>query len=155
MVGLFANQTLEEVNEIINACDLDYAQLCGGEPESYWDKVSVDVIRQVKIGELNSIETINLELEKIYQAGCLPLLDKYEKGSLGGTGLSFDWRVVKELNLSKKFLLAGGLNPENVNDAIRVSHPWAVDVSTGVETDGDKDPQKIRSFADAVKTTTI
>ena len=82
-------------------------------------------------------------------------MDKYEKGSLGGTGLSFDWRVVKELNLSKKFLLAGGLNPENVNDAIRVSHPWAVDVSTGVETDGDKDPQKIRSFADAVKTTTI
>ena len=155
LVGLFANQTLEEVNEIINACDLDYAQLCGSEPESYWDKVSVDVIRQVKIGELNSTETINLELEKIYQAGCLPLLDKYEKGSLGGTGLSFDWRVVKELNLSKKFLLAGGLNPENVNDAIRVSHPWAVDVSTGVETDGDKDPQKIRSFADAVKTTAI
>ena len=155
MVGLFANQTLEEVNEIINACDLDYAQLCGSEPESYWDKVSVDVIRQVKIGELNSTETINLELEKIYQAGCLPLLDKYEKGSLGGTGLSFDWRVVKELNLSKKFLLAGGLNPENVNDAIKVSHPWAVDVSTGVETDGDKDPQKIRSFADAVKNTTI
>ena len=155
LVGLFANQNVEEVNEIINACDLDYAQLCGSEPESYWDKVSVDVIRQVKIGELNSTETINLELEKIYQAGCLPLLDKYEKGSLGGTGLSFDWRVVKELNLSKKFLLAGGLNPENVNDAIKVSHPWAVDVSTGVETDGDKDPQKIRSFADAVKTTTI
>ena len=51
--------------------------------------------------------------------------------------------------------MAGGLNQENVNDAIRVSHPWAVDVSPGVETDGDKDPQKIRAFADAVKTTTI
>ena len=152
LVGLFANQNVEEVNEIINACDLDYAQLCGSEPESYWNKVDVDVIKQVKIGASNTNETINAELEKIYRAGCLPLLDKYEKGSLGGTGLSFDWELVPEFNLSEKFLLAGGLNPENVNDAIRISHPWAVDVSTGVETKGDKDPQKILSFAKAVKT---
>ena len=152
LVGLFANQNVEEVNEIIAACDLDYAQLCGSEPESYWNKVDVDVIKQVKIGVSNTSETINAELEKIYRAGCLPLLDKYEKGSLGGTGLSFDWEMVSEFNLSEKFLLAGGLNPENVIDAIRISHPWGVDVSTGVETEGDKDPQKILSFAEAVKT---
>ena len=152
LVGLFANQNVEEVNEIIEACDLDYAQLCGSEPESYWNKVDVDVIKQVKIGVSNTSETINAELEKIYRAGCLPLLDKYEKGSLGGTGLSFDWEMVSEFNLSEKFLLAGGLNPENVIDAIRISHPWGVDVSTGVETEGDKDPQKILSFAEAVKT---
>ena len=152
LVGLFANQNVEEVNEIIEACDLDYAQLCGSEPESYWNKVDVDVIKQVKIGVSNTSETTNAELEKIYRAGCLPLLDKYEKGSLGGTGLSFDWEMVSEFNLSEKFLLAGGLNPENVIDAIRISHPWGVDVSTGVETEGDKDPQKILSFAEAVKT---
>ena len=152
LVGLFANQNVEEVNEIIEACDLDYAQLCGSEPESYWNKVDVDVIKQVKIGVSNTSETINAELEKIYRAGCLPLLDKYEKGSLGGTGLSFDWEMVSEFNLSEKFLLAGGLNPENVIDAIRISHPWGVDVSTGVETEGDKDPHKILSFAEAVKT---
>ncbi len=155
LVGLFANQDLEEVNEIINACDLDYAQLCGSESELYWDKVDVDVIKQVKIGASNTSETINAQLEKIYRAGCLPLLDKYEKGSLGGTGLTFNWDLVHEFNLSEKFLLAGGLNPENVIDAIRISDPWVVDVSTGVETEGDKDPEKIRFFADAVKTATM
>ena len=155
LVGLFADQNIEEVNEIINACDLDYAQLCGNEPESYWNKVAVDVIKQVKIGVSNTSKTINSELEKIYRSGCLPLLDNYEKGSLGGTGLSFDWELISEFNLNDKFLLAGGLNPENVNDAIRISHPWAVDVSTGVETEGVKDPQKILSFANAVKTASM
>ena len=113
------------------------------------------MIKQVKIGASNTSETINAELEKIYRAGCLPLLDKYEKGALGGTGLSFDWKLIPDFNLSEKFLLAGGLNPENVNDAIRISHPWTVDVSSGVETAGDKDPQKIISFANAVKTASV
>ena len=69
--------------------------------------------------------------------------------------MSFDWELISEFNLNEKFLLAGGLNPENVNDAIRISHPWAVDVSTGVETEGVKDPQKILSFANAVKTASM
>ena len=150
LVGLFANQPIEEVNEIISQCGLDYAQLCGDEDKSYWDEVDAEVIKQVKIDFGVNSKLINLDLDNIFGAGYIPLLDKYEKGALGGTGKTFDWNVIEQFNLSGKFILAGGLNSENVSQAIRVSRPWAVDVSTGVETDGAKDESKIFAFAAAV-----
>ena len=150
LVGLFANQPIEEVNEIISQCGLDYAQLCGDEDKSYWDEVDAEVIKQVKIDFGVNSKLINLDLDNIFGAGYIPLLDKYEKGALGGTGKTFDWNVIEQFNLSGKFILAGGLNSENVSQAIKVSRPWAVDVSTGVETDGAKDESKIFAFAAAV-----
>lgn len=150
LVGLFANQPIEEVNEIISQCGLDYAQLCGDEDKSYWDEVDAEVIKQVKIDFGVNSKLINSDLDNIFGAGYIPLLDKYEKGALGGTGKTFDWNVIEQFNLSGKFILAGGLDSENVSQAIRVSRPWAVDVSTGVETDGAKDESKIFAFAAAV-----
>jgi len=150
LVGLFANQPIEEVNEIISECGLDYAQLCGDEDKSYWDEVDAEVIKQVKIDFGVNSKLINSDLDNIFGAGYIPLLDKYEKGALGGTGKTFDWNVIEQFNLSGKFILAGGLDSENVSQAIRVSRPWAVDVSTGVETDGAKDESKIFAFAAAV-----
>ncbi|MQG02382.1 MAG: N-(5'-phosphoribosyl)anthranilate isomerase, partial [SAR202 cluster bacterium] len=80
------------------------------------------------------------------------LLDRFDKGYLGGTGKSFDWNVAASLPKDWEFILAGGLNPANVPDAIASTRPWAVDVSTGVETLGLKDPSKIRAFSEAVLT---
>ncbi len=78
------------------------------------------------------------------------MLDKYEKGTLGGTGLTFDWDIAQEVAERFPIILAGGLTPDNVARAIAKVSPWGVDVSSGVETDGDKDPIKIRRFASEV-----
>ena len=120
LVGLFANQPIEEVNEIISECGLDYAQLCGEEDKSYWDEVDAEVIKQVKIDFGVNSKLINSDLDNIFGSGYIPLLDKYEKGTLGGTGKTFDWNVIGQFNLSGKFILAGGLTSKNVSQAIRV-----------------------------------
>ena len=79
--------------------------------------------------------------------GHLVTLDRYVEGIQGGTGKSFDWEVAASLSQAgQPFLLAGGLSPENVFEAISMVKPWGVDVSSGVETEGDKDHSKIKEF---------
>ena len=76
----------------------------------------------------------------------MPLLDSYERGALGGTGKTFDWSMAKLVSGNQRIILAGGLTSDNVNSAINTVQPWAVDVSSGVETDGQKDELKVRNF---------
>jgi len=77
------------------------------------------------------------------------LLDTYVKGEWGGSGKSFDWNVIPKLQ--KPYFLAGGLNPQNVLDAVETLHPYCVDVSSGVETDGIKDSNKMAEFVKRVR----
>ena len=79
------------------------------------------------------------------------MLDTFKEGVLGVTGQVFDWEVAQELARDHSFLLAGGLSPENVAKAIEQVRPWGVDVSSGVETDGQKDAEKIKAFIVASK----
>ena len=72
-------------------------------------------------------------------------------GPSGGTGRAFDWEIARDLARDRRFVISGGLTPENVGDCVRAVHPYAVDVRTGVETNGVKDPAKIRAFIDAVR----
>ena len=83
--------------------------------------------------------------------GALVLLDPYVEGSYGGAGKTLDWAVAAEVQIQAPLMLAGGLTPDNVSVAVRAVHPWAVDVSSGVESEGTKDVAKIRSFIEAVK----
>ena len=156
IVGLFANQTAEFINSVARECSLDYAQLCGDEPPEFWDDLILPVIRQVKVREdLGRAAARSLAESQACQAldaGHMALLDKHEAGKLGGTGVAFDWSIAADLDLGEDVLLAGGLTPDNVAQAISVARPWCVDVSTGVETDGIKDAAKIRAFAQSVKT---
>lgn len=155
LVGLFANQTIDEVNEIIQQCGLDYAQLCGDEQPEYWDGVHAEVIKQVKVKPLGpGDETASNTLANVGEVtsrGRRALLDSYKKGALGGTGHTFDWHIAERVALKHDIILAGGLTPDNVTRAISQVNPWMVDVSSGVETDGVKDPTKIHAFASAVK----
>ncbi len=156
LVGLFANQSTEFVNSAIEECGLDFAQLCGDELADYYEKISARVIKQVKIpieGDFQNIVSDTIKkVGSVLDSGGVPLLDRLDKGHLGGTGKSFDWNVAASLPKDWEFILAGGLNPINVSDAIASTRPWAVDVSTGVETLGLKDPSKIKAFSEAVLT---
>ena len=155
LVGLFADQDIDEVNRIIEACGLDYAQLCGSETPDYWEQVRARVIRQTKVKTLNSpqetVDAALVQIKEVVSRGNIPQLDSYKEGAFGGTGHAFDWDVAAHIAQEHDVVLAGGLTPENVTTAIRQVAPWMVDVSSGVETDGVKDHAKIRAFAEAVK----
>ena len=155
VVGLFANQPLNDVNRIAAYCELDMVQLCGDEPPDYWRCVDVPVIKQVKVRDTGDTSQVLPRVlggvDEVVAHGCTPLLDKHEEGSLGGTGRTFDWAIAAEAAERHELLLAGGLTPDNVGRAVDVVSPWGVDVSSGIETDGVKDPRKIASFAQAVR----
>ena len=155
IVGLFANQPAEFVNRAARDCGLDYAQLCGDETPAFWDALELPVIRQVKVreelGREGAVDLASRQAAEALDAGNLAVLDKHKRGFLGGTGAAFDWTLATEIGMREGLLLAGGLAPENVRDAIASAAPWGVDVSTGVETDGAKDRAKIRRFAQAVR----
>lgn len=158
LVGLFANQPLDEVNRIVGTCGLDLVQLCGDESSEYLGQVSARVIKQIKVRddllENEVIDDVLRRVDEVVSAGHRVVLDKYEAGSLGGTGRSFNWNVAKEVAKRYDILLAGGLNPENVGTAIASVTPWGVDVSSGVEVGGIKCEDKIVAFAEAVRQAT-
>ena len=155
IVGLFANQSASFINDVIRLCGLDFVQLCGDEPPEMWDMLDARVIRQVKVREdLPRGQSLDLAcrmVEQALDAGQRVLLDKHEVGQLGGTGIVFDWGLARDIAKDYRVSLAGGLTPDNVAEAIDTVRPWAVDVSSGVETNGLKDPDKIRAFAAAVR----
>ena len=155
IVGLFANQTLEDVNRIVRLCGLDIAQLCGDEPPEYWERVEAPVIRQIKVREdrhrEDLIDDLRHRVDEIVSGMHTALLDKHQAGHLGGAGKSFDWSIARDIASTHEFLLAGGLSPDNVRQAITEVRPWGVDVSSGIETDGVKDLKKIAAFAEEVR----
>jgi phosphoribosylanthranilate isomerase len=156
LVGLFANQPADFVNRVAADCDLDFAQLCGDERPEYWGRVTPGIIRQIKVrvdnGDIDeAIERTLVHVDEVLTAGHRALLDAHEPGHLGGTGTSFDWSIARAIASEHEVVLAGGLTPENVGQAITRVGPWGVDVSSGVETDGVKDEAKIRAFAAAAR----
>jgi phosphoribosylanthranilate isomerase len=96
-------------------------------------------------------ETVNTAEVELYPVRAI-LFDKHSDESYGGTGKSFDWGALRDIKLSKKVILSGGLTPENVSAAIEIVKPYGVDVSTGVEdSPGRKNHAKMRKFIEAVK----
>ena len=155
LVGLFADQTVEDVNYIINHCGLDKAQLCGDEPMEYWGEIRKPIIKQIKVDDRGErkevIERLSIQVEEVVSKGHLCVLDKYKEGTHGGTGSTFDWAIGAEIANRFPIIMAGGLNPRNISEAIATVKPWGVDVSSGVEENWIKDASKIRDFAKQVK----
>jgi phosphoribosylanthranilate isomerase len=151
IVGIFADQTLADVNHIIGACELDLAQLCGEESLKYCGEVAARVVKVVHVDgsktEPDDVDILANRVAAYRDAGHLVTLDRLLKGVQGGSGHSFNWDIASRLSQRGfSFLLAGGLSPDNVNRAVAEVSPWGVDVSSGVETGGAKDQQKIRAF---------
>ena len=148
-VGLFGDRPLDDVLATIATAGLDYAQLCGDEPMDYCRAVlrHAGVIKVLHVSNDDRPDAVADRIDAFTAAGCTVTLDSQVAGLHGGTGQSFDWRIAAQLAASgRRFLLAGGLTPDNVAAAIAAVHPWGVDVSSGVETDGVQDPAKIRQF---------
>ena len=156
VVGLFADQPIEQVNEYIESCPLQRVQLCGRESPEYCQRVQAPVIKVIHVPEGDAADDDGLQLAvrmRLYsQAGHALTLDRQLDGLQGGTGQSFDWGIAARLvGEGHQFLLAGGLTPDNVAEAIRKVAPWGVDVSSGVETKDAKDAGKIRAFVQQVR----
>ena len=151
MVGLFADQPLQEVNEVVVHCGLDAVQLCGRESVDYVAAVDCQVIKVVHVpASYRAPDDVPELADRVRQyagAGCLVTMDRLVEGIQGGTGQSFNLDVAASLaRRGNDFLLAGGLTPANVGRVISAVRPWGVDVSSGVETLGKKDRRKIQRF---------
>ena len=151
IVGNFADQPQEEVNRIVKECGLDFVQLCGKESLEYCGQIDAGVIKVVHVDPsataTSHVDQVAERVQTYAGVGHLVTLDRMVVGIQGGTGHRFDWAFAAELSQrGLPFVLAGGLTPENVAQAIDEVQPWGVDVSSGVETDGVKDQDKIQAF---------
>jgi len=199
-VGVFVEQTVDEVCDTIKLAGLQVAQLHGKQSPEFsrdlfhalsngrkrptifrtwpaaifdvppgesagWDPVTAGLVEPDKaytgkrVHKIHVAENGDLFLETHgFRPGVISgvLLDSATSGQLGGTGKTFDWERVQPwagiINSISKLIVAGGLNPDNVQDAIHVLHPWGVDVASGVERKpGKKDHEKVRAFVQAVR----
>jgi len=148
-VGVFAGNDPEEINEIADEAGIDLIQLSGGEP---WGACLLANRQVIKAVHVSAGEDAAAVLGRVQAGSAMAvLLDRADAVEFGGTGASLDWGVAGAVASALPLWLAGGLTPENVAGAIGMVRPWCVDVSSGVETDGVKDPAKMRAFVAAVR----
>lgn len=146
-VGLFVNQPTQWVRVIAERCGVDALQFQGDETPAYCDGFAQRAIKAIRVKDRAS-----LDIMEGYRVRAF-VLDAYREGEYGGTGQTFDWDLAVAAKAHGRIILAGGLTPDNVAEAIRRVRPFAVDVSSGVEgsTRGVKDHGKIRAFIQAAK----
>lgn len=147
-VGLFVNPSPEQVDEVREQCPVDFVQLHGQESEPVVRDCGPMVIKAVRFDPA----TIEAELRRWSRFEEIEAI--LVDGSAGGEGVALDWRALADVQdaCDHPIILAGGLTPENVGEAIRIVRPWAVDVSSGVERErGVKDPALIAAFCRAVR----
>lgn len=145
-VGVFVDEKADIVREIAEVCALDALQFHGSETPEYCRLFGQKAIKAFRVKDAKSLEGIAR-----YGPGPF-VLDTYVKGLVGGTGLSFDWNLAARAKSYGSIILSGGLNPDNVAEAIATVKPYAVDVSSGVEASpGVKDAGKLEAFMKAVR----
>ena len=147
-VGVFVNETLDNLVTIAKEVNLDAVQLHGDEDEAFIQSLkectNVEVWKAVQIRSTADAE------KWIDSSADMLLFDAYHKAERGGTGEVFDWSCLDEFE--RPFMLAGGIDSTNVARAIRTVRPYGIDISSGIETDGVKDDEKIKAFTNIVRT---
>lgn len=148
-VGVFVDATAEEINRTARIAGLDLAQLHGDEPPALLGDLEIPVFKGVRPRSGTTVEDVDADLRRYDSAGNAPVLyhlEGYSAAGAGGVGAQADWSLAREVAAHWPVILAGGLNPDNVGDAIQTVRPRAVDVSSGVERDGVKDVDLIAAF---------
>ena len=142
LVGLFVNASAERVREVLNVVPLDVLQFHGEESADFCEQFGLPYLKAIRVKA--GVDLVQCASEYAGAQGLI--LDTFVEGTHGGTGSSFDWTLIP-IDLSLPVILSGGLNAENVGEAIKQVRPYAVDVSSGVElSKGVKDPAKIAAF---------
>ena len=146
-VGVFVDEDNDRIEQIISYTGLDAVQFHGTEtPEKC--KASRKVIKAIRVRDLSDLEPL-----KHYTSASAYLLDAYSPDSFGGTGQVFNWDIAVTAKNFGNIILAGGLTPDNIGDAVKFVRPYGVDVSSGVEgsTRGKKDPMKVKQFIEKAR----
>jgi phosphoribosylanthranilate isomerase len=139
-VGVFVNETVDGIRAVVEQSGIDVVQLHGDEPPAYADAFGVPVLRSTTLADAAATAIA-------WPVNTTLLLDAADRDRRGGTGTRVDWPAAAVLARQHRFLLAGGLTPENVADAIAAVRPFGVDVSSGVEAaPGVKDVNKVARF---------
>jgi len=155
-VGVFVDGNPPNIADIVMSCRLDVIQLHGNETQEYIVTVcrllkriytpdNIEIWKAVRVYDASSLEQMQGFTADAF------VLDRYLEGKQGGTGLAFDWGLAADAGASARVILAGGLNPQNVGRAVKTVKPYAVDTSSGVESNGVKDGNKIREFIEAAR----
>ena len=143
-IGVFVNQSVDEINAAIDEAGLFAVQLHGDEPRDVIARIRRPVIRSMSLDRIDALSEI--------PNAVTVLLDAADPRKRGGTGQTIDWQAAAAIARRRPVVLAGGLTPENVQEAIAIVKPYAVDVSSGVESaPGVKDHARIAAFLEAVR----
>ena len=146
IVGVFVNASIEQINETIDLCQLNWIQLHGDEDPQFCRKFlsqNVRTMKAIRVKNQSDIQSADAFFTDAV------LLDAFNPAKYGGTGVSFDWNVIG--NISKRIFLAGGINPDNAADAIKLG-VYGIDVCSGVESQpGKKDHKKMKQLFDNIK----
>lgn len=148
VVALVMDNPRTEIEQIVESLQPDLLQFHGGEDDAFAGSFQRPFWKAIAMGGQGESAFASLAA---YPNASGFLFDGHAAGEQGGSGQRFDWRQMPAV-ADRPCLLAGGLSPDNVGLALRTAHPWGVDVSSGIETaPGEKDPEKMRRFVDAVR----
>ena len=153
-VGLFLDQDAEHVGSILEQVPLSLLQFHGREDAAYCRQFGLPYIKAVSMNSRHATEQALDQAEGEFPDAAALLMDTHEPGGLGGTGRAFDWKRISQTKgqAGRPLILAGGLTPDNVREAVRLVEPWAVDVSSGVEeAPGIKNAEAMRRFVEQAK----
>ena len=153
LVGVFQNQTVDEVNRIATEVGLDFIQLHGDESPDMPTLLQKPVIRALGVNADSRMEDVWKEIERFRPFVSAILLDTKTSSAFGGAGQAFDWNIARNVSKLMPVIVAGGLNPENVAYCVGLVTPFAVDVASGVESEiiGKKDHRKMQEFVNNTK----
>jgi len=145
-VGVFVNQGADDIRSVKERTGIEVVQLHGDETPEFCRSLPYRAVKAIRLKERSDVGEVEL-----YPVQAI-LFDRYSDEAYGGTGKSFEWGWLRDLNTSKKIVLSGGLKSDNVAEAVKTVGPYAVDVSTGVEdSPGKKSAEKMRKFIEAVR----
>ncbi|MDZ7715353.1 MAG: phosphoribosylanthranilate isomerase [Balneolaceae bacterium] len=151
-VGVFVNQPLDDLNMIARQTGVDLVQLHGNESPEYCELVEKPVIKAIHVRKTNTSADLEDKIQPYLSVVDYLLFDTEVDGQWGGTGQSFDWSLLEEITSGMPFFLSGGLNPGNIREACKSVHPYAIDLSSGLESEpGVKDFDKVEQFMDEMR----
>ena len=151
-VGVFVNQPMDDVNMIARQTGLDFVQLHGNESPEYCDLIECPVIKAIHVPEGATSKDLSEAVEPYISCVDYFLFDTKMEGKWGGTGKTFVWSLVKDVTQNTPFFLSGGLDAGNVRTAWEEVQPFAVDLSSGLESKpGIKDFDKIEAFMEQMR----